>query len=80
MDGTRSFAQKDRSLASYLVSLLTLDSIDLYPEALNATSQVCLERITLALFRAHGMYVGDWPREVRAQLWPAKGVHSAHRG
>jgi seryl-tRNA synthetase len=31
-----------------------------------------LERITLALFRAHGMDVHDWPREVRQQLWPAK--------
>jgi len=30
-----------------------------------------LERITLALFRAHGMEVDDWPREVRQQLWPA---------
>ena len=28
-----------------------------------------LERITLALFRAHGMETGNWPREVRAQLW-----------
>jgi seryl-tRNA synthetase len=35
-----------------------------------------LERITLALFRAHGMEVRDWPRQVRAQLWPesAQGV------
>jgi hypothetical protein len=30
-----------------------------------------LERITLALFRAHGMDIGDWPREVRSCLWPA---------
>jgi seryl-tRNA synthetase len=29
-----------------------------------------LERITLALFKAHGMDVGDWPREVRNRLWP----------
>lgn len=29
-----------------------------------------LERITLALFRAHGMDPGDWPRLVRQQLWP----------
>lgn len=32
-----------------------------------------LERITLALFRAHGMDVREWPRNVRAQLWPAEG-------
>jgi seryl-tRNA synthetase len=29
-----------------------------------------LERITLALFRAHGMDIGDWPAEVRSRLWP----------
>jgi seryl-tRNA synthetase len=29
-----------------------------------------LERITLALFRAHGMDVGDWPTEVRRRFWP----------
>lgn len=29
-----------------------------------------LERITLALFRAHGMEVRDWPAGVRAKLWP----------
>ena len=29
-----------------------------------------LERITLALFRAHGMELRDWPREVRKRLWP----------
>jgi len=29
-----------------------------------------LERITLALFKAHGMDVGDWPGEVRNRLWP----------
>ena len=29
-----------------------------------------LERITLALFRAHGMEVRDWPSEVRETLWP----------
>jgi seryl-tRNA synthetase len=29
-----------------------------------------LERITLALFRAHGMDAGDWPAEVRTQIWP----------
>jgi seryl-tRNA synthetase len=28
-----------------------------------------LERITLALFRAHGMEPRDWPREVRETLW-----------
>ena len=29
-----------------------------------------LERITLALFKAHGMDVHDWPAEVRHRLWP----------
>ena len=29
-----------------------------------------LERITLALFRAHGMDIRDWPKEVRSRLWP----------
>ena len=29
-----------------------------------------LERITLALFRAHGMDIRDWPKEVVRQLWP----------
>ncbi len=28
-----------------------------------------LERITLALFRAHGMETANWPAEVRRQLW-----------
>jgi seryl-tRNA synthetase len=28
-----------------------------------------LERITLALFRAHGMDVRHWPKDVRKQLW-----------
>jgi seryl-tRNA synthetase len=28
-----------------------------------------LERITLALFRAHGFDVGAWPTEVRRKLW-----------
>jgi seryl-tRNA synthetase len=28
-----------------------------------------LERITLALFRAHGLAVDAWPAEVRAELW-----------
>lgn len=37
-----------------------------------------LERIALALFRAHGLEVRDWPRDVRTQLWPSKGVHGAH--
>ncbi len=30
-----------------------------------------LERITLALFRRHGIEAADWPGEVRAELWPA---------
>jgi|SRR5579859_1213405 len=29
-----------------------------------------LERITLALFRAHGFDVATWPTEVRRKLWP----------
>jgi len=29
-----------------------------------------LERITLALFRAHGVDVREWPKEIRSQLWP----------
>jgi seryl-tRNA synthetase len=29
-----------------------------------------MERVTLALFRAHGLDPDDWPREVRAELWP----------
>jgi seryl-tRNA synthetase len=29
-----------------------------------------LERISLALFRAHGMQVRRWPANVRKQLWP----------
>jgi seryl-tRNA synthetase len=40
----------------------------------NFASSACvgfgLERFTLALFRAHGMEVGDWPSEVRNRLWP----------
>jgi seryl-tRNA synthetase len=29
-----------------------------------------LERITLALFRTHGMDIRDWPKDVRSRLWP----------
>jgi seryl-tRNA synthetase len=29
-----------------------------------------VDRITLALLRAHGMRPGDWPSSVREQLWP----------
>ena len=29
-----------------------------------------LERITLALFRAHGFDVAAWPAEIRGKLWP----------
>jgi seryl-tRNA synthetase len=39
-----------------------------------------LERITLALFLAHGMDPRDWPREVRSQLWPAQGRNGANEG
>jgi seryl-tRNA synthetase len=35
-----------------------------------------LERITLALFRTHGMDVNDWPKEVRRELWPGKAFSS----
>jgi seryl-tRNA synthetase len=31
-----------------------------------------LERITLALFRAHGLDIGAWPDDVRRQLWPGQ--------
>jgi seryl-tRNA synthetase len=30
-----------------------------------------LERITLALFREHGLDIREWPKKVRNQLWPA---------
>jgi seryl-tRNA synthetase len=29
-----------------------------------------IERVTLALFRAHGLDPVSWPREVAAELWP----------
>jgi seryl-tRNA synthetase len=29
-----------------------------------------IERVTLALFRAHGLDVASWPAGVRAELWP----------
>lgn len=29
-----------------------------------------IERVTLALFRANGLDLDAWPREVRAELWP----------
>jgi seryl-tRNA synthetase len=29
-----------------------------------------IERVTLALFRANGLDIAAWPREVRAELWP----------
>lgn len=35
-----------------------------------------LERIALALFRAHGMDIRDWPIEIRNQFWP-EGVATA---
>jgi len=38
-----------------------------------------LERITLALFRAHGMDIGDWPLEVRSRLWPATNGSAPRR-
>lgn len=45
----------------------------------SAASSACLgfglERITLALLRAHGLNVRDWPQVVRGRLWPdAKGA------
>jgi seryl-tRNA synthetase len=39
-----------------------------------------LERITLALFRAHGMDLREWPQGVRSQLWPAPELNSANGG
>ena len=38
-----------------------------------------LERITLALLRAHGMDLGDWPQEVRARLWPTTNGSAPRR-
>jgi seryl-tRNA synthetase len=29
-----------------------------------------LERVTMALFKAHGFVVDQWPRDVRQRLWP----------
>ena len=29
-----------------------------------------LERVTMALFKAHGFVPAEWPKEVRARLWP----------
>ena len=29
-----------------------------------------LERVTMALFKAHGFVPAEWPQEVRARLWP----------
>jgi seryl-tRNA synthetase len=29
-----------------------------------------LERVTMALFRAHGLEPADWPEDVREELWP----------
>jgi len=31
------------------------------------------ERITVALFRTHGLDIGTWPEDVRARLWGADG-------
>jgi seryl-tRNA synthetase len=31
-----------------------------------------LERITIALFRKHGMEIRDWPKSVRSRLWPPR--------
>jgi seryl-tRNA synthetase len=39
-----------------------------------------LERITLALFRAHGMDIRQWPTEVRRRLWPEDGAERALEG
>jgi seryl-tRNA synthetase len=38
-----------------------------------------LERITLALFRAHGIDIGDWPQGVRNRLWPASNGFAPRR-
>ena len=35
-----------------------------------------LERITLALFKAHGFDLDKWPREVRERLWPVQPLWS----
>jgi len=36
-----------------------------------------LERITLALFRAHGMDPSGWPKDVRNELWPENAAPAA---
>ncbi len=38
-----------------------------------------LERITLALFRAHGMDSAAWPRDVRNRLWPESNTAAPTR-
>ncbi|HEX6545356.1 MAG TPA: hypothetical protein VF023_03540, partial [Bryobacteraceae bacterium] len=37
-----------------------------------------LERITLALFKAHGMDTSDWPAAVRENLWPEAVLVAEH--
>jgi seryl-tRNA synthetase len=39
-----------------------------------------LERITLALLRAHGLDVRDWPKDVRGRLWPEVNGASRENG
>lgn len=39
-----------------------------------------LERVTLALFRTHGLNPQDWPRNVREQLWPQNKIERNNHG
>jgi seryl-tRNA synthetase len=38
-----------------------------------------LERITLALFRTHGMETASWPQEVQTRLWPESNTAAPGR-
>jgi seryl-tRNA synthetase len=39
-----------------------------------------LERITIALFRTHGMEVRNWPKSVRSRLWPPRAMTKGRLG
>lgn len=46
-------------------------SLESGEEAHTACLGFGLERITLALLSTHGLDLGQWPGEVKEQLWPA---------
>ena len=50
------------------------DTFEINTQQGQAAHTACLgfggERITLALFKKHGMRTEDWPSVVRNQLWP----------